>query len=105
MKNLEIDCSIIIPVYYNEGTLEELFDTINGKVITANPALRFEVIFIDDGSRDGSFREMKRLRDQHPELVRIIRFTRNFGQVSAIYAGYLHSRGECVINISADLQD
>ncbi len=105
MNNQETDCSIIIPVYYNETTLTALFSTLHDKVIVPNPRLRFEVIFIDDGSRDGSFPVLLNLREQHPGLVRIIRFTRNFGQVAALFAGYRHARGKCMVNLSADLQD
>lgn len=101
----EIDCSIIIPVYYNEGSIEKTFNILEEKVISKNKELNCELIFIDDGSQDNSFNEIIKLKEKHPELIKVIKFTRNFGQVSAIYAGYQYATGECLINISADLQD
>lgn len=101
----EIDYSIIIPVYYNEGSIEKTFNVLYEKVISKNKDLTCELIFIDDGSKDNSFNEMLRLKEKHPDLVKIIKLTRNFGQVSAINAGYHHAKGKCMINISADLQD
>ena len=101
----QIDYSIIIPVYYNEGSIEKTFQTISEKVISKNSGLNCEVIFIDDGSKDNSYNEISDLREKHPDLIKSIKLTRNFGQVSAIYAGYHHAKGKCLINISADLQD
>ena len=101
----KVDYSIIIPVYYNEGSIEKTFNALYEKVISANKDLTCELIFIDDGSKDNSFNEILKLKETHPDLVKIIKFTRNFGQVSAIAAGYQYAEGECLINISADLQD
>ena len=64
----------------------------------------YEVIFVDDGSRDGSYAEMQEVSGEDPK-VKLLRFTRNFGQVPAIIAGYEAAQGDAVINISADLQD
>ncbi|MBI5741731.1 MAG: glycosyltransferase [Nitrospirae bacterium] len=101
----DIDYSIIIPVYYNEGSIEKTFNILHEKVISINKGLNCELIFIDDGSRDNSFNEISGLKEKYPDLIRVIKFTRNFGQVAAIYAGYQYARGKCLINISADLQD
>jgi len=101
----EIDYSIIIPVYYNEGSIEKTFAVLTKEVISKNSTLKCELIFIDDGSKDNSFHEIMTLKERHPDLIKVIKFTRNFGQVSAIYAGYQYARGKCLINISADLQD
>ncbi|MEW6602126.1 MAG: glycosyltransferase family 2 protein [Nitrospirota bacterium] len=101
----EVDYSIIIPVYYNEGSLEKTFDVLNDKVIQNNKGLTCELIFIDDGSKDNSFNKLLELRERHPDLVKVIKLTRNFGQVSAMTAGYRYANGKCLINISADLQD
>jgi len=101
----EIDYSIIIPVYYNEGSIEKTFNILKEKVISKNKELNCELIFIDDGSKDNSFNEISALKEKYPDLIKVIKFTRNFGQVSAIYAGYQYAKGKCVINISADLQD
>ena len=101
----EIDYSIIIPVYFNEGLIERMFNIMREKVISINKELNCELIFIDDGSKDNSFNEISALKEKHPDLIKVIKFTRNFGQVAAIYAGYQYASGKCIINISADLQD
>ena len=101
----EIDYSIIIPVYYNEGSIEKTFNILKEKVISKNKELNCELIFIDDGSKDNSFNEISDLKEKYPDLIKVIKFTRNFGQVSAIYAGYQYAKGKCLINIAADLQD
>lgn len=105
MVEHEVDYSIIIPVYFNEGCLQTTFTTIKQQVIDQNPGRRAELIFVDDGSRDNSLTELLELQHSNPELVKVIKFTRNFGQVQAILAGFRLAGGKCVINISADLQD
>lgn len=100
-----VDVSIVIPVYYNELSLESTFNIIKNEVISKFPDKKFEVIIIDDGSKDGSFDVMQKLYNSNPEDVRIVKFTRNFGQVPAIYCGYQIARGKYITTISADLQD
>ena len=100
-----VDYSIIIPVYCNEGSLRELYQTIQAEVVQQNTTKSHELIFIDDGSFDASFSVLLELKQQDPEHIKIIKFTRNFGQVAAMLAGYQNAKGDCIINISADLQD
>ena len=100
-----IDYSIIIPVYYNEGSLKITFDRLKELVFAKNPGLAPEVIFVDDGSGDNSFRELLQVRQENPGTVRVIKLTRNFGQIYARLAGYHHARGKCMIHLTADLQD
>ena len=97
--------TIVVPVYYNEGELLNTFNELKGKVIDKNPDLTGEIIFIDDGSKDKSFLELSEILKNHAGLVKIIKLTRNFGQDSAMLAGYHNAKGDCIINISADLQD
>lgn len=104
-NNIEIDCSIVIPVFCNELNIEPTFNKINDVVIKKNPKLKFEIIFVDDGSYDNSVKKLLELKQQHEGLIKVIKFTRNFGQVNAIYAGYSRAKGKCIVNISADLQD
>jgi len=104
-KQGKIDYSIIIPVYCNQEELRKTYQAIMTMVVEYNPSRSYEIIFIDDGSVDSSFENMMELKKLNPQNVKIIKFTRNFGQVSAIRAGVEHSRGRCVVNISADLQD
>jgi len=100
-----IHYSIVIPVYCNQGSLEKTCDKLHQEVIAHNKDRSYEIIFVDDGSYDSSFAELTGLRSRDPEHVKLIKLTRNFGQVAAIAAGYHLARGECVINISADMQD
>ena len=101
----DISCSIVIPVFCNELNIEPTFNKINEVVIKKNPHLKFEIIFVDDGSYDNSLEKLVELKKANEGLIKIIKFTRNFGQVNAIYAGYSRAKGKCIVNISADLQD
>ena len=105
MNEKIVDVSIVIPVYYNEGSLNLIYQSIEEKVIKINPEKSCEIVFVDDGSGDNSFDELMQIRNEHPDIVKIIKFIRNFGQLQAIMAGYKLARGKCVITISADLQD
>ena len=103
--NKTIDYSIIIPVYQNEGSLEETFQTLKTHVIDKNSQYSAEIIFVDDGSTDKSFQVLHNLYQAYPGLITIVRLTRNFGTYPAIIAGYEKAQGSCLINISADMQD
>jgi polyisoprenyl-phosphate glycosyltransferase len=105
MNEKQVDFSIVIPVYNNEGSLKLIFQAIDEKVIKKNPDRSCDIIFVDDGSGDNSFNEIMEIRNENPSLVKVIKFVRNFGQLQAIIAGYKISRGKCVISISADLHD
>lgn len=102
-----LDYSIIIPVYCNEGSLKRTYQILRENVVNDknNKTRSYEIIFIDDGSYDGSFNELMELKKEDPQHVKVIKFTRNFGQVSAIRAGLQYARGQCITDISADLQD
>jgi len=100
-----VDCTIIVPVYYNEGSLKPLFKNLKEKVIDQNKDKVWEVIFVDDGSGDNSLKELLELKNESQELIKVIRFTRNFGQFHARKAGMKLSTGKCIIHTTADLQD
>jgi glycosyltransferase involved in cell wall biosynthesis len=100
-----VDLSVVIPVYFNEGSLRSTFEKLRDEVFSQKPALRAEVVFVDDGSGDGSFEELQRLRQDFPDTIRVIKLTRNFGQVSALLAGFRKARGKCIVAMSADGQD
>lgn len=99
------DYSIVIPVYYNEGMLKATADNIITDVVEHNPELKGEILFVDDGSGDGSLEELLAIQREHPLLVVVVKLTRNFGQVAALRAGFAQCRGRCAIAISADGQD
>ncbi len=101
----EVDCSIVLPVYYNEGSLTPTVESLREKVLAAQPGMSFEIICVDDGSGDSSLDELLALRKRWPQLLRVIKLTRNFGQVNALLAGFSHARGQCVVAMSADGQD
>jgi len=100
-----MDYSIVIPVYFNETSLVSLFEELHSKVFQFNKHLKGEVIFVNDGSRDNSLEVLKTLWNQHRNLVKIINLSRNFGQIAALHAGYAHAKGQCIVTMSADLQD
>jgi glycosyltransferase involved in cell wall biosynthesis len=94
--------SIVIPLLNEQESLEELHDWI-AHVMQSNHFL-YEIIFIDDGSTDGSWEVIQQLSDTH-EPVKGIRFFKNFGKSQALHAGFKEAQGEVVITMDADLQD
>ena len=98
--------SIVIPVYCNISTLEELLIAVKDQVLKKNKQLEGELIFVDDGSIDDSYEQLQQLKRQHSDInCTLIKLTRNFGQGPAIFAGYQYAEGDCVLNLAADLQD
>ncbi len=94
--------SIVVPVFNEEESLVELHQRI--AQVASSHGYSFELLLIDDGSSDGSWRIIEQLSQQHLE-VRGIRFRRNFGKASALAAGFERSKGQFVITMDADLQD
>lgn len=96
--------SIVIPVYRNEASLVQTYEQLASLFNADLSMYDLEIIFVNDGSDDDSLKILKKLRERNSR-VKIISFTRNFGQVHAVTAGYLYSTGDFVTTISADLQD
>ncbi len=94
--------SIVIPLLNEEESLRELYHWI-AQVMQSN-GLSYEILFIDDGSTDGSWEIIRELSSEHPE-VRGIRFLKNFGKSQALHAGFKSAEGDVVITMDADLQD
>ena len=94
--------SLVIPVYNEEESLAPLHEEI--AAMATKEVLQVEVIFIDDGSRDGSWRLIQDLARQYAN-VRGIRFRRNFGKAAALSAGFHAARGDIILTLDADLQD
>jgi len=94
--------SIVIPVYNEQPSLEPLYAELSA-VATAQ-GYELDVIFVDDGSTDGSWDTICRLAERDPR-VRGLRFRRNFGKAAALSAGFQACRGEQIMTLDADLQD
>ena len=94
--------SIVIPLLNEEESLAELYQWLT-KVLTLN-RFSYEIIFVDDGSTDGSWRMIMQLAEKDAQ-VRGIRFLRNYGKSQALHAGFKAAEGEVVITMDADLQD
>ncbi len=103
MDKTLVDVSVVIPVYNEEESLSELF----GRLFPVMESLEmsWEVVFVNDGSRDRSLGLLLECLEKHPGKVRIVDFNGNFGQHMAITAGFSASRGETVITMDADLQN
>jgi len=98
-----MNLSLIIPVYNEEENLPLLYDSIDKALNSIKST--WEVIFVDDGSRDNSFNVLKSLVERDPEHVRVLSFRRNFGQTAAIAAGLDHACGETIVLLDADMQN
>lgn len=96
--------SVVIPVYNNEGSLLLLHERLVNTIKLYNSSFLYELIFINDGSKDGSLNVLLELQNKDKGVV-LINFSRNFGQMAGILAGWKYATGHAVINISADLQD
>jgi len=98
----KLDISVVVPLYNEAESLPELVAWID-RVMREN-GFSYEVILIDDGSSDGSWEEVERLKAQYP-AIRGISFARNYGKSAALYCGFAAAEGEVVITMDADLQD
>lgn len=98
----EFDLSIVVPLYNEEESLPELHAWI--RRVVEREGLSTEVIFVDDGSTDGSWAVVEQLAATDP-LIRGIRFSRNYGKSPALHVGFEAARGQVIITMDADLQD
>lgn len=96
------DLSIIVPVFNEEGSLEELHRQITSVETETNQA--FEIVFVDDGSKDNSWDVLKKIAAAN-DNVKCIRFRRNFGKAAALRAGAVETTAPLVMTMDADLQD
>ncbi len=97
-----IELSIIIPVFNEQDNVQPLFQQLDDVLRGINRT--YEVIFVDDGSRDETFPRLEELHARHQQL-RIIKLRRNFGQTPAMAAGFDAARGEVIITLDGDLQN
>lgn len=96
--------SFVIPVYNEEDTIKILFERISA-VMEQESIPNYEVIFINDGSKDNSWLNIKELVACYPQYVKAICFRKNFGKAAALSAGFQKSQGDIVFTLDADLQD
>jgi glycosyltransferase involved in cell wall biosynthesis len=94
--------SVVVPVYNEERSVELLYDEIASALDPLERA--WEVVFVDDGSTDGSFGALTRLHSRTPN-VRVVRLRRNFGKAAALAAGFSQASGDVIVTIDADGQD
>jgi len=97
-----MDLSVVIPVYNEEKSIRELAEWI--EKVCIQEGLSFEILLIDDGSSDSSWKKINELAADK-EFVKGVRFRRNYGKAAALHTGFSESSGEVVITMDADLQD
>lgn len=97
-----MDLSVVIPIYNEAENVEalclEFIETLNAW------GRSYEILLVDDGSKDDSFARLARLQAQHPQL-RVIQFRRNFGQTAAFAAGFAHAKGKLIATADGDMQN
>ena len=103
MTTHAVDISIIIPIFNEEAVLPKLFSEL--QTLIKGSSLKFEIVFVDDGSKDRSYELLWAHYEKNKNLVRVISFSRNFGHQLALTAGFNQARGRAAIVMDADLQD
>ncbi len=99
----DVVISFVVPMMNEEQNVCLLFTKLSSQMRLTGQ--RYEVIFVDDGSTDGTFRELEKLYEQYPGVVRVVRFRRNFGKTAALVAGFSRCRGRIIFTMDGDLQD
>lgn len=97
-----IEVSVLVPVLDEAATVEEMASRVAASLDALGRS--FEIVFIDDGSRDGTAQRVREARARDPR-VKLVRLRRNFGKAAALCAGFDHCTGEMVITMDGDLQD
>lgn len=100
-EHQEIELSVVVPLLNEEQSLSPLTEKVEEAL---SPAYTFELIFVDDGSTDGSWQQIEQLSGRY-NWVKGIRFLRNYGKSTALQAGFEKGRGRYVVTMDADLQD
>jgi undecaprenyl-phosphate 4-deoxy-4-formamido-L-arabinose transferase len=95
--------SVVIPVYNEAGNLKSLFKRLTATLDNLDKT--YEIIFTNDGSKDDSTKVLEKIYEQRPSQVRVIEFSRNFGQHMAVMAGFELSQGEIIVTLDSDLQN
>ena len=98
----EIQYSVVVPVYNSSPTLNKLFDRITKALDGTGKA--YEVIFVNDGSKDESWEVLKKIKDDSPDLVTAVNLSKNFGQHNATFCGFNFAKGRFILTVDDDLQ-
>ena len=98
-----MDITVIVPLLNEKESLNELYLWIE-RVMNEN-GFSYQVMFVDDGSTDGSWEVIEQLQEKNPDKVKGIKFRRNYGKSPALYCGFARAEGEIVVTMDADLQD
>src|SRR2546421_9575402 len=99
----QVTLSFVVPVLNEQVNVRPLFEKLSAQLAELNQS--YEVIFVDDGSTDKTFLELKKLHAEHSGIVRVVRFRKNFGKTPALVAGFSRCRGEIIFTMDGDLQD
>jgi glycosyltransferase involved in cell wall biosynthesis len=97
-----MDLSVVVPVFNEEECVEPLCAEL--KAVLDGLGREYEILLVDDGSRDGTWKKLQAVRAENPRIG-LIRFRRNFGQTAAMSAGFHRARGEVIVTLDADLQN
>lgn len=98
-----MDLSIVIPVYRSAQTLDDLLGRL--LPVLDGTGRSYEIVFVEDGSPDGSWHVLRELRERYPDRIVAVQLMRNFGQHNALMCGFRQSRGDVVITMDDDLQN
>src|ERR1044071_2348961 len=93
--------SVVVPVYNSSTSLVELCTRIRTAMIGLGT---FEIVLVDDGSTDDSWKVLKTVKEKNPDTTRIVRLSKNFGQHNALTCGFMLSKGEFIVTMDDDLQ-
>src|SRR5947199_818322 len=99
----QVTLSFVVPVLNEELNVRPVYVKLSAKL--DEPGEGYEIIFVDDGSTDKTFEELKKLYDENRDVVRVIRFRRHFGKTPALVAGFARCHGEIIFTMDGDLQD
>jgi len=93
--------SVVVPVYNEEESTECLYEKIRDSCESLGP---FEIVFVDDGSKDRTFEVLQKIHIQDPR-VKVVRFGKNYGQTAAMAAGFAYANGDIIVSMDGDLQN
>ena len=97
-----MDLSIVVPLFNEEESLSELLKWI--KQVLDNSNFTYEVVLVDDGSKDSSWKVVNNLKPEYP-FIKAVKFQRNYGKSAALHTGFKEAQGDVVVTMDADLQD